>query len=134
MTLFVPQASLAALLTDILGESFTLKLYSNNITPSGADTAASYTEVSGGGYLAKTLTSANWIITSGDPAVALYNAVQDFNFTGTTTAPGTIYGYFIIRVSDSTLVYAERFPPANVPLTPVNGSLVRLTPRITAGN
>lgn len=134
MTLYIPQASLVALLTDILGESFTLKLFSNNITPAVTDTAASYTEVSGGGYATKTLTAANWIITPGDPSVALYNAVQDFNFTGTTTAPGTVYGYFIIRVSDLTLVYAERFPPANVPLTPVNGSLIRLTPRITAGN
>lgn len=133
MTLFIPEASKVTIFSLILGSSLTLKLYSNNKTPAAADTAASYTEVSGGGYSAKTLTTGNWTKTAGSPAVAQYNAAQDFNFTGTTASPSVIYGYFIIDGS-SNLIYAERFPSASVPFTPINGSLVRVTPRITLDN
>lgn len=134
MTLYVPQASLATILGKILLANLTLKLYSNNVTPGASDTAATYTEVAGGGYINLPLTFANWGITPGNPAVALYNAAQDFNFTGATTTPGTIYGYFIVNASGGLLVYAERFPAGNVPFTPGNGSLIRLTPRITCDN
>ena len=49
MTLVVPNVGEVRALEHILDESLTLKLYSNNITPSETDTASTYTEVSGGG-------------------------------------------------------------------------------------
>lgn len=131
MTLYVPEASKVTLFNDMLAAGVTLKLYSNNKTPAAGDTAASYTEVTGGGYAAKLLTFANWVVSAGSPAVAQYNAAQYFNFTGTA---GSMYGYFLVRTSGGLLILAERFPEASVPFTPINGSLVRLTPRITLDN
>lgn len=106
----------------------TLKLFSNNVTPAEGNTAASYTEVAGGGYVAKTLVAANWTITSGDPTTGTY-AAQDFAFTGPTNAPGTIYGYFIVDGSN-VLRGEERFGAGVVPFTPVLGSLIRITPKL----
>ncbi len=130
MTLIVPNARELVILTDFLTPDLTLKLYSNDRTPAGGDVAADYTEISGGGYTNKPLTFANWGITAGAPTVGLYNAVQEWIFTGATDAPGTIYGYYITRDSDGVLMWAERFPSGSVPFTPVNGSIIRVLPRI----
>lgn len=131
MSLLVPSVGEAAMLDLILNQTLTLKLFSNNRTPAEGDTAASYTEVSGGGYANKSLLSAGWSITTGDPTYALYTA-QDFTFTGATDAPGTIYGYYVVDGSN-VLLWVERFAPAVVPFTPVNGSIIRITPRIELG-
>ncbi len=132
MSLVVPNALEVEILTEKLTPALTLKLYGNNATPSGASTAASFTEIAGGGYASLPLTFANWGIVAGDPSIATYNAMQEFSFTGAINAPGTIYGYFVTRNSDGKLMWAERFPPANVPFVPVAGSLIRVLPRFSA--
>lgn len=132
MTLVVPDNREAEILGVMLNVALTLRLYSNNRTPAGTDVTADYTEVSGGGYAAKALTFANWDITEGDPSIALYDTVQQWDFTGATAAPSTIYGYYVTRDTDGKLMWAERFPAGSVPFTPVNGSIIRVTPRITA--
>jgi hypothetical protein len=129
MPLVVPDAKEVVVLTDILTPALTLKLYSNDVTPSGSSVAADFTEVAGGGYANKPLTFANWGITPGNPTVGLYNAVQSWVFTGPTNAPGTIYGYYVIRNSDGLLQWAQRFSTA--PFSPIAGSVIRITPRIT---
>jgi hypothetical protein len=130
MPLVVPDALEVEVLTTLLTPALTMKLYSNNYTPVGGSAAANFTEVAGGGYANKPLTFANWVITSG--SLALYNAMQEWVFTGVTNAPGTIYGYYITRNSDGKLMWAERFPAANVPFTPIAGSIIRVLPRLTA--
>lgn len=115
--------------TNFISGNFTLKLFSNNYTPLAGDTVAAYTEVSGGGYAAKTLVVASWSIVSGNPTVASY-AAQDFAFTGATTAPGTVYGYYIIDAAN-VVRGAQRFSELVVPFTPVSGSLIRITPRLS---
>lgn len=129
MTLVVPNVAEVDNLNLFLNRALVLKLYSNDKTPAEGDTVASYTEVSGGGYASKSLTFATWAITSGDPTVALYTA-QDFEFTGSTNAPGTVFGYFI--VVGSLLLWAERFPAGVLPFSPINGSLIKVTPRFEA--
>jgi hypothetical protein len=116
-----------ALKTEILS----LRLFSNNYTPVEGSTLASFTEVTGGGYLAKLLTPANWTVTAGDPSFGLYDAQQTFSFTGPTGAPSTIYGYYMVDTSN-VVRWAERFPGANLPFTPVAGSSIRITPRFEA--
>lgn len=128
MSLVVPTVGLNSDLNKLLNQVLTLKLYSNNITPAAGDTAATYTVVTGGGYLNKSLTFANWVVAAG---VATYNAAQDFTFTGATGAPGTVYGYYVVDGSN-VLLWAERFPSGVLPFTPANGSLIRITPRLTA--
>ena len=130
MTLVVPNVGETQALTKLLNQALTLKLYSNNITPAEGDTNSTYTEVSGGGYANKALAFGTWTLTSGDPSFGLYPA-QDFAFTGTTGAPGTIYGYYVIDGS-SNLLWAERFPSSVLPFSPISGSLVRIVPRIEA--
>lgn len=131
MTLVVPNVGeVKALELMLKSGDLTLKLYSNNITPGETDTAGTYTEVTGGGYASKTLTAASWSITSGNPSYGSY-AAQDFNFTGATGAPGTIYGYFVVDAAN-VLRWAERFDAGVVPFTPANGALIRVTPRFEA--
>lgn len=109
-------------------ENLTLKLFSNNVTPAEGDTAATYTEVTGGGYASKTLALGSWTIVAGDPTTGTY-AAQDFAFTGATTGPGTIYGYYLVDGSN-VLRGSERFGASVVPFNPVNGSLIRITPKL----
>lgn len=131
MTLVVPNVGEELALNKYLKlENLTLKLYSNNITPGETDTAATYTEVAGGGYASKTLTAASWTVTPDAPTVGLY-AAQDFTFTGVTDAPGTIYGYYVVDAAN-VLRWAERFDAGVVPFTPVLGSVIRITPRFEA--
>jgi hypothetical protein len=124
----IPNVAEQLILEQFVTDDLTLKLYSNDITPAETDTAATFTEIAGGGYASKILVSGSWIITSGDPSQALYVA-QDFAFTGVTNAPATVYGYYLVD-SSNVLRGAERFSASVVPFTPENGSLIRITPRI----
>lgn len=131
MTLVVPNVGEVENLELYLkSEDLFLRLYSNNVTPGESDTAATYTQVAGGGYAQKTLTAASWVITSGNPSFGSY-AAQDFTFTGVTSAPGTIYGYYVVDAG-GILRFAERFPAGVVPFSPILNSLIRVTPRFEA--
>lgn len=132
MSLIVPDTIEVEVLTNVLTPALTMKLYSNNFTPAHDSSAASFTEVTGGGYASKPLTFANWAITPGDPSQAIYNALQQWTFTGPTTGPGTIYGYYVTRNSDGKLMWAERFPSGVVPFVTINGSVIKVFPRFTA--
>lgn len=131
MTLYVPEVGEQHMLEKILNQNLHLHLFSNNHTPAAGDTVSSLTEVAGGGYAVVTLTYANWTIAGGDPGVALYNSFQDFLFTGATSGPGTVYGYYVTTSDDLTLLYEERFPPGDVPFSPILDSLIRVKPRFT---
>lgn len=109
-------------------ENLFLRLYSNDVTPAETDTAATFTQVTGGGYAAITLALGSWVITPGAPTIALYTQ-QTFTFTGATGAPSTIYGYYVVNAG-GFLRWAERFPGANVPFAPISGSIIRITPRM----
>lgn len=106
-----------------------LKLYSNNYTPVEASTLANFTEVSGGGYADIDLASGSWVWTPGDPTVGEYPE-QEFVFTGATTAPGTIYGYYLVDQTTGLYIGGERFAGAILPFTPIAGSTIRLTPTV----
>lgn len=128
MTLVVPSVGQVQDLSKILNQNFSLKLFSNNATLGPTNTAATFTEVAGGGYVAKVLTFANWNIILDNPSYATYPD-QDFLFTGVTNAPGTIYGYYILDAG-GVLAWAEGFDPALVPFTPIAGSLIRISPKL----
>lgn len=109
-------------------ENLIYRLFATNVTPAETDTAGSYTEATGGGYAAKTLTGASWTVTAGAPTSAAY-AQQDWTFTGPLTTNGTVYGYYVTRASTADLVLAETFTS----FTPTNnGDKILLTPAITA--
>lgn len=132
MSLMIPNTAQTYILNLLLNQTMKLKLYSNNYTPIITTTLAALTEVSGGGYADISLTFANFVVTEGPPAVGVYNAFKDFDFTGATSGPGTIYGYMITNDAEDLLYWVERFP--TVPLIPINGSQIRIKPRITLDN
>ena len=136
MTLVVPNEAEVLALAAWAGKTasatpWTLKLFSNNVTPGSGDTAATYTEVAGGGYANFNLTAASWTITANAPS-SMTHPAHTFSFTGATNAPGTIYGYYIVDANNK-IVVAERL--ASPPFTPsVNGDSVTVTPTITLGS
>ena len=130
MTLRIPDASEASLLGMALGktamELFSLRLYTNNITPGEADVTATYTQATGNGYAAVSLTAANWVLTNGAPCSAAYPQVT-FSFTG---AAGNIYGYFVVGATSGLLLWAERFGDGPYNITQ-SGDSIKVTPVIT---
>lgn len=130
MTLLVPNEGESQILGIMLGkiaiESLRLRLYSNNKTPAEADTPASYTEATGGGYASVLLTAANWTLTEGAPTLAEYPMVT-FTFTG---GIGNIYGYYVTGETSNKVRWAERFTdgPYDVQAT---GDQISVTLRVT---
>lgn len=122
------------MLAEIIADTLTLRLFSNNITPAAADVAGTYTEVTGGGYAALALGAAsNWTVTANNPASATYNTFKQFDFTGGIGGSGNVYGYYITRASGE-VVFAQRFPEGSIPFTPINTSFVKVQPVITLDN
>ena len=110
------------------GKNLTLKLFATNVTPTDASTAGSFTEATGGGYAAKTLTNGSWTESNVGGIDQVAYAAQTFTFTGALTTNPTVYGYFIVD-ADGNLVYAEAqaaFTPAN------NGDNIQITPTFQA--
>lgn len=103
-----------------------LRLYTSNTTPAETDTTATYTEASGFGYAAVTLTGASWTVTEGAPSQAAY-AQQIFTFTGNL---GNVYGYHLTRTTSGRISLAERFPDGPYGIVN-NGDQIKVTPQIT---
>ncbi len=127
----IPNVEEGRILSNYVRNAISLRLYSNDITPGETSTLASFTQVAGGGYAAISLLFASWVVTPGAPSIALY-AQQTFTFTGITTAPGTIYGYYLVDTVTNLYIGGERFAGALVPIEPVEGSVIRFTPKVTA--
>lgn len=127
----VPNTVELEILIARLTPALTLRLYGNDKTPADGDIAANYTEIAGGNYVNKPLTFAQWTIVAGSPSMATY-PFQQWIFNGPLAVPNTIYGYFVTRDSDGLLQWAERFPSANVPFGPINGSKIVIQPRFSA--
>lgn len=128
MSLIVPITIQREILENFLTTAnFKLRLYSNNYIPSSVSVIGSFTEVSGGGYAAKDLSTGDWTFSPVPPVSAMQPA-KTIEFTGATDSPGTVYGYYITDVAGTTLYWAEAMPITFRPFTPVNGASVRITP------
>lgn len=131
MTLVIPNVGEALMMDNALKnttpEALTLKLYSNNYDCINSSVAGSFTEVSGGGYAAKSLARASWSSSvAGSPTSTTYSAAQVFSFTGTVT----VVGYFIVGSVSGTLYWAERLY-ATTGQSFNNGDTLSVTPKIT---
>lgn len=132
MTINVPDVGAESFLANAFnadfpsgGSNLTLKLFCNNISLTDADTAATFTEATGGGYAAKTLTAGSWVIsTVGGIAQAAY-LIQTFTFTGPLTTNSTVYGYYVVD-ADNTLKFAELFTEGVEPTDA--GNYISITP------
>jgi hypothetical protein len=131
MTLVIPNVGEAMMMDNALKtaspEALTLKLYSNNYDAVNSSTASSFTECTGSGYAAKTLTRAGWnAAVAGSPTVSTYGTAQVFSWTGAIT----VVGYFLVGATSGTLYWAERLY-AGTGQTFANGDSLTVTPRIT---
>lgn len=132
--LVIPNQGEALLLDAATGKTpitaLTLRLFSNDHTPTKDTTEANVTEVAGGGYAAVALTAASWTTTPGSPTVSVYPE-QTWTFTGATNAPGTVYGYYITDAAGK-LVAIERMGAVFVPAN--NGDTTKVTPQLSLGS
>ena len=108
-------------------ENLILRLYTSNTTPAETDTDATYTEATGFGYAALTLTGASWGAPSEGAPSSIAYAQQTFTFTG---ALGNVYGYYLTRATSGRIAFSERFSdgPYNIVN---NGDQIKITPTIT---
>jgi hypothetical protein len=136
MPLVIPNALEVEILQAIVTPDLTVRLYSNNLIPGPTNVAGNFTEVVGGGYVTKPLTFGTWEFVANNPSYAVSNPLFPliWTFTGVVNAPGTVYGYYITRNLDGLLMWAERFPAALLPFSPIAGSMVQLTPRLTGNS
>jgi hypothetical protein len=130
MTLLVPNGSEVIMMENFLNKAapqdLRVKLYSSDTTPAETDTAATYTETSGGGYSDVALVAATWTVTGGNPTTATYPEIT-ISFTG---AAGNVYGYYVVQETSGDLMWAERFTSAPLNIQN-NGDEIRITLQIT---
>jgi hypothetical protein len=101
MTIMTQDMGALAFLNARLNNTFptskdlTVHLFCNNITPSDSDVVGDYTEASGAGYAAQTLTTGSWTISIvSNLAQAVYGTLT-FALTGVLTTNTTVYGYYV---------------------------------------
>ena len=107
------------------GNNLTLKLFATDVTPADTDTAATYTEATGGGYAAKTLTMGSWTVSIASNIAQSAYAEQTWTFTGALTTNPTIYGYYIVD-ADNVIICSEKLGATFTPTQ--NGDILRVTP------
>ena len=105
----------------------TLKLYVNNVTPADADTAATYTEMTTLGYVAKTLTKTSWVVAQNAGVGEGSYAQQSWTFSAGTAV--TVYGYYVIDSTSGVLLWVEPFNTAKV--VQFAGDQILITPKFT---
>lgn len=88
-------------------ENLSLKLYSNDHTPTATDDGTAYTEATFTGYSAKTLSRGSWGTPSTSDGVAsiAYSAAQTWD----ATSAQEIYGYYLVGGTSGALIGAEKF-------------------------
>ena len=129
MSIVVPDASMQCMLEMVVNkrrsENLILRLYTNNKTPTRADTTAQYTEATFQGYVPVVLVGAQWAIAPGMPTAAAYTG-QRFVSTAGQSAQ-SCYGYYVTQVSSGMLVWAERFSAVDAPFVMENnGDVISL--------
>lgn len=106
------------------GRNFTVKLYTNERTPSKSDTRDLYDIASGGGYVDKVLTMGGWVVNNGPNNTRYVEyPVLEWTFSGPLTCSSTVDGYIVVD-ADGVLLWAERLITPIVP--GVTHSLVTL--------
>lgn len=133
MSIHIPRVGLIRMLNEIIGDSLTLRLFSNNLILAPGNVTASFTEVVGGGYTAVPLSSVSWTVTSGNPSTAVYNSIITFTFTGNTTGPKTVFGYYVTRASGE-VVSSGYLTDTQIPYVPAAGCFIKITPKFSLDN
>ena len=112
MAIQLTSTGIDTMLTSFLdAEEYKLKLYSNDVDPTTTTSINQFQEVSGGGYVERSLTGGNWNVANG---VATLKTPQEWEFN---TDPGdagmaiTVYGYYLVGTGSlqQLVIAAEKF-------------------------
>jgi len=109
-----------------LNVDLTLKLFTNDIEPADTNTASSYTEAAGGGYVSISLNTGGWYSGIEEGIAQVYQDVVTFMFSGPLTTNADVYGYYVVNPITGKLIFAERLTTAITPLN--NGDIINITP------
>ena len=109
-------------------ESLVARLYSDNHVDNAADTAASFLEMDGHGYVPIIIPPSAWTITPGDPSVAEAPEVQWPFPTGGPAVP--VYGVFFTWQTSGILAFQERLGGGPF-MASSAGDMLAYTPRVT---
>jgi len=116
---------LAALDVD---ESYSLRLFRNDMTPAAGSTLASFTEATFLGYFRHDLTRAGWTV----PVIDAGRAVTEWTAAEVawTCASGSqeLFGYYVVAPATAKVAWAERF---NVPRVLNVGAKLTITAKLT---
>ena len=133
MALLVPDVGevrlLSYALNKLVPENQILKLFTNNVTPAEGDVAGTFTEATFTGYVAITLTGANWTVATVTGVTTGSQAQQTFASTA-NQATQLVYGYYVVGATSGILLWAERFTDGPYAIA-VNGDQILITPKIT---
>ena len=139
MSMVIPHEGEIVLLNNLLAggalENWTLKLFSNNVTPALTDTSATYTVASFTGYADKTLTrtqsGSTWAAAAGTGSVLeasdAYSAYGASAQSWSATSSQTIYGYYILGATSGKVIAAEKFASA---VNLINPSTITVQPSL----
>lgn len=135
MALIVPNTAEIIWLKNALNhtapQDWDLQLFSTDMTLSATTVIGDFTEVSGGGYAAKSLTGSSFSVsTNGSGEAEATYAAQTFTFTGTTSGSGIVYGYYYVQTSSGALMGCEKFASSFTPTS--NGDALTFTPTLQA--
>lgn len=114
------------------GTNLTVKLFTNDITPTEASVAGDFTEAVGGGYTANAITEASAAVSVVTGVAQTVFTDLSFVFTGPLTTNPSVYGYFVVD-ADGVLIWADR---ATGPYTPASDGdlfVVRPTFKLNTG-
>ncbi len=110
--------ALHAQLVAILASTWRVKLFKNNLTPTGANVATDFTEADFRGYADDAVGA--WTVTGPNGTAGVHSFTADGGIAG----PQTIYGYYVVD-SGGALVFSERFGASITYTTP--GDQLNLT-------
>lgn len=130
MAIIIPAAAENALLARLLSQGdVSLKLYTNAVNVADdALVAAGFTEFTGLGYAAKTLTSTGWTTAqNGASAASATYATQTWTFTAGTAV--TAVGYYVTDALSGALLWFEAFTSSKTVQSA--GDQIIITPTIT---
>ena len=109
----------------LLARRLTLRLFTNQKSPSLRDLANSYQEAIGNGYKAIPLASEDWQFPVGEQVLASQTE-KVFRFSA---AAGKVHGYFITDQETGALMCAEAFTDGAIDIKN-NGDQIRIAPSL----
>lgn len=109
-------------------ESYSLRLFRNDLTPDRFSTLADFTEATFLGYFRWDLTRAGWSVPTIDNGRAVSQWEGDVVKWTLATGSQTLYGYYIVAPATAKVAWCERF---NTPRTLNAGDQLIVVPRLT---